>query len=342
MISKPKSISICFIGGDLSITKNQEISLFNLKNSYFVEFLHRGHKWENSYLSFSQIVNEFLVESKNEFIVFINPKVNPTPEQVEDLIQKLCSGFCWASRINFGFWASTKELFRNIGLMDERFIGGEYEDNDLIIRLKEFGKAIYWEYKLDEYPSSLTFPYSGDRGISKSIFSEKWIELDDEIRIDKNVKEKQFPLSIKLDRRVDIYNSWLDIDKSEFINPFDFSGLNQFKKNIVRVDCEYDVIYSKCNIKLKCENSSIFIEFICGEHTAISVCLINSHDQRLCSGPKSIMSNTWNHSPIFDYTEEFIEIKIFHCGNKIYHNKFIQIPFDIDLNFGLKIKKRIE
>ena len=35
-----------------------------------------------------------------------------------------------------GFWATTKNVFREIGLLDERFLGGEYEDFDFGIRMK--------------------------------------------------------------------------------------------------------------------------------------------------------------------------------------------------------------
>jgi hypothetical protein len=46
------------------------------------------------------------------------------------MIDKLISGYCFVSVIGTGYCGSTIELFRTIGLFDERYLGSEYEDDD--------------------------------------------------------------------------------------------------------------------------------------------------------------------------------------------------------------------
>lgn len=334
---KPNAISVCFVGGDLSLTKSQELNLDSLKDTYSVEFLHRGHKFSGSYPSFSQIINEFVVESENEFMVFINPKVSPEPYQVEDLINKLCLGYCWVSRINFGFWATTKELFRNIGLMDERFIGSEWEDNDFLLRLKLFRKAIFWEYKTDEY-EQISSPYFGNRGLSKNFFRMKWIESADVVYLNSHFsEEKKLPLKIRCDKRLDIYDSWSDCDKSVILG---YHGVSEhYNKNVLKLDTNCSKFYKEATILISADQSKNRVEFLCDEFTTIDVFFQNSIDGKLNCWSKSLNSNTWNSDSFFDSHEDIIEVKIFHDSEKIYHNKYLKLPFDFRLNIGLRINK---
>lgn len=337
-LNKPTHISICFVGGDLSITKNQESNLQNLSDDYIVEFLHRGDKLSQSYTSFSQIINEFVVESKNEFMIFINPKVKPEVYQVEDLIVKLCSGYCWVSRISFGFWAATKELFRNTSLMDERFIGSEYEDNDFILRLKMFNKAIFWEYQLDEYPWNIRSDFSGMRGLSKDVFSHKWYDDGVNVYLNKGYEEKKLPKNIKLKRNYEIFNSWLPGENSEIVVRYGIPGISElYNRNVEFRNVEPIIKYEKCNLVFSGDIESYKIEFLCNQKTHVTVVMINANSQKICTNTKTIYSNTWNMDRFFDDTEEFVEIKIFHCGDKIYHNKYTKIPLNLNLEIGLKI-----
>lgn len=335
-LNKPNGITICFVGGDLSITRQQEINLSELKNNYLVEFLHRGDKFTGGYVSFSQIINEFVIESQNEFMVFINPKVTPEAYQVEDLVQKLCSGYCWVSRINFGFWATTKELFRNVGLIDERFVGSEWEDNDFMLRLKRFGKAICWEYKYEEYPQNGS-TYFGSRGLTKNLFRLKWKEVGDDIFLNPLYsEEKKLPLSIRLNRNYEIFNSWLDSDSSVFLGePHGVSS--HYHKNIIESNSNYESEYCDSIIKFKGDADSNWVEFLCNNHTTIDVFFQNSKNGKLNCLSKVLTSNTWSSDSFFDGTEDIIEIKVFHGGDKIYHNKHVKIPFDFSINIGLQI-----
>lgn len=338
-INRPTSISICFVGGDLKLTKSQQDMLQEISNKYIVEFLHRGDKYSKNYNSFSQVINEFVVEAKNEFLVFINPKVESiSSEKIEDLIDKLCSGFCWVSRISFGFWATTKELFRNIGMMDERFIGGEYEDIDFIMRLKFFNRAIFWEYQYDEYPWNTRFNFSGMRGLSRDVFSNKWYDDGDSIYLNKGFEEKRLPMSIRLNRNYEIFNSWMNSDKTEIINRYDMPGISEYyKRNLKYRNLDQVIKYASSNLTLLSDGKSYKIEFLCNEKTHITVVMINSNDQRLCTSPKSIYSNTWCADDFYEDTDDYIEIKIFHCCDKIYHNKFTKRPINLNFDIGLKI-----
>jgi hypothetical protein len=337
-LNRPNSISICFIGGDLSITKSQENNLIDLADKYMVEFLHRGDKFTRNYHSFSQIINEFVVESENEFMIFINPKINPRVEHVEDLIDKLCSGYCWVSRVSFGFWATTKELFRNVGLMDERFIGSEYEDNDFMIRLKIFSKAIFWEYKLDEYPYNFRFPFSSMRGLSKDIFLYKWGDSRNDFYLNRMIEEKKLPKKIRLKRNYEIFNSWLDKDETKLIHSEVMPGMSEcYNKDIKLNKSDINLSYSMGVIKFSGDMKHNKVEFLCDISTHITVVMINLKSQNICTENRTIYSNTWFFNNFFDDTEDYIEIKIFHGADKIYHNKYVNIPFNFDVEIGLRI-----
>jgi hypothetical protein len=51
-------------------------------------------------------------------------------------------------------------------------------------------------------------------------------------------------------------------------------------------------------------------------------------------------SNTWNSNIMFDNVTDVNEIKIFHEGDKIYHNKAVLLPINMDINIGLRITEK--
>ena len=125
---------------------------------------------KSSYLSFSLLINESVNYVDNEFIIFVNPKSVPNKDDVDMIVKNLYLGYALVTRINFGLFGTTKELFRTVGLLDERFIGGENEDVDFILRLKLNNLAVYYEFDHSRYvnrgePSY----YNKYRGISINI-----------------------------------------------------------------------------------------------------------------------------------------------------------------------------
>jgi hypothetical protein len=43
---------------------------------------------------------------------------------------------------------------------------------------------------------------------------------------------------------------------------------------------------------------------------------------------------------MFDNVTDVNEIKIFHEGDKIYHNKAVLLPINMDINIGLRITEK--
>ena len=131
------------MSGDKHIAEQQSSLIDKDQLSFEVEEYFRYER--NSFLcqSFSQMINETIDDTESEFMIFINPKTIICTEDINFIINKLCSGYCFASLFGFAFFGMTKELVRNIGMLDESFLAGEYEDNDYLIRMKLFGKMVY-------------------------------------------------------------------------------------------------------------------------------------------------------------------------------------------------------
>lgn len=333
-IEIPKSFAICFVGGDKNKTNEQELLLKPLLEKYNIEFWRRCDRFSGFYASFSQIINEACNETNEEFIFFINPKVYPTSNQIEEMLIDLCSGFCWTSKIAFGFWGTTKELFRNIGLMDERFIGSEWEDNDFICRLKMFNKAIKWQYSLDLYPS-LPSPINDLRGSSLTLFKNKWIEIGNCLYLDESMSENK---RIKtFESRDDIKNSWMLFSESLIL---DNNGpISMIYKDIKIQNFKQEFKFTNSLVVLKINLNDIRVDFLCSEKTCVSIQILNKNKELITYGIL-LESNTWNSNIMFNNITDVNEIKIFHEGDKIYHNKNILLPLDINLNLGLRITKK--
>jgi hypothetical protein len=333
-IEIPKSFAICFVGGDEKRTNEQESLLKPLLENYNVEFWRRCDIFSGFYASFSQIINEACNETNEEFIFFINPKVNPNPKDIESMLIDLCSGYCWTSKIAFGFWGTTKELFRNIGLMDERFVGSEWEDNDFICRLKMFNKAIKWQYSLDLYPSKPS-PINDMRGLSLTFFKSKWIEIDDYLYLDSSMSENK--KIKKSESRNDIKDSWMPFSNSSIL---DNNGpISMIYKNIEIKKFKQNINFENSLIKININLNNIRVEFFCNEKTCISIQILNKNKELITYGIL-LESNTWNSNIMFNNITDVNEIKIFHEGDKIYHNKNILLPLDININLGLRITKK--
>ena len=337
-IELPKSISICLIGGDPNITSEQEELLKPLRKKYNVSFHKRSDSYTGFYASYSQIVNELVNESTNDFLFFMNPKVKPTPDQIEEMLLDLCSGFCWTSKIAFGLWGTTKELFREIGLFDETFIGSEWEDIDFICRLKQFGKAVKWQYQVELYPQEQS-KVNDLRGLSHTVFNNKWIEGDDNILyLDYDNSEHKKLKSYQSNYYIS--NSWSDFSESVFMD--NNSQAPWFKKDIRIKKFKKNYQYSNSKILINSTLDSIKIEFLCDYQTEITICFINSDGYSVTFGT-ILKSNTWYANRLFvERITEHCEIKIFHDGSKIYHNKYVFIPIKMDIEIGLKITNKIE
>lgn len=68
------------------------------------------------------------------------------------------------------FFGLSKELLRRIGFFDERFLGGWFEDNDFVLRLREADIAYYESESVEYHPGTSTWDHSG----TLEVFQSKW------------------------------------------------------------------------------------------------------------------------------------------------------------------------
>lgn len=86
-----------------------------------------------------------------------------------DLINK---GYGYVATYRFAFFGFKKEIIRRIGFFDERFIGGGYEDCDIMRRCIENNISIYESEEVIYYPKKSIW----NNSVSRTHFIKKWLE----------------------------------------------------------------------------------------------------------------------------------------------------------------------
>ena len=126
------------------------------------------------YPSFSKLVNECTAKADNEIVIMMSDKMLPTAANVQKAVSLINQGYGLVGLYRFGFFGFKKQLMRQIGMMDERFVGGGYEDDDFYIRLKEANIAMYITEEVEYSKSRSSWNY--DR--SRIHFLQKWIDTE--------------------------------------------------------------------------------------------------------------------------------------------------------------------
>ena len=123
--------------------------------------------------SFSKLVNSCVAAAPTEIVLLMSDKVLPTQQDVQRLVELLDQGYAMVALYRLAFFGFKKQLLRNIGMFDERFVGGGYEDDDLYLRLKEANLGVYITQEVAYTKSSSTWNYS----LSRGHFLEKWGDI---------------------------------------------------------------------------------------------------------------------------------------------------------------------
>ncbi len=95
------------------------------------------------YKSFSKLVNSCVAQCPTETIIIMSDKVLPTAEHVKRTLDLLQLGYAFVALYRFAFFGFKKELMRRIGMIDENYVGGGYEDDDFYARLVEQDLPLY-------------------------------------------------------------------------------------------------------------------------------------------------------------------------------------------------------
>lgn len=128
------------------------------------------------YPSFSKIINDVIVNNPTEIVIVASYKVRPTQNDVQKMIDLINEGYGCVATYRFAFFGFKKEFIRRIGFFDERFIGGGYEDCDIIRRCIENNISIYESEEVIYYPKQSTWNYSNPHSVSRTHFLKKWLE----------------------------------------------------------------------------------------------------------------------------------------------------------------------
>jgi len=144
---------------------NIEKSIFPEKVNYFDG---------TGYPSFSKLVNVCTAAADNEIVIIMSDKMLLTAADVQKTVSLINQGYGLVGLYRFGFFGFKKQLMRQMGMMDERFVGGGYEDDDFYIRLQEANIAMYVTEEVEYSKSKSSWNY--DR--SRIHFLQKWIDTD--------------------------------------------------------------------------------------------------------------------------------------------------------------------
>jgi hypothetical protein len=330
--------AFCFFANDINDVIRQENVLTKLSGQYQIERHYRHERNSGMYLSFSQMVNDAIDDTDSEFMIFCNPKTILTVDDIKFMINKLSKGYCFVSTVSFGLFGFSKELIRNIGMLDERFIGGGFEDNDFAIRLLEFGKASWWGYNKDGY--NLYYSKSNNlKYISTSIFHQKY-------NVNKEIKEiiinSHFFNHKKISKRHQennqlIFESWLDNNSNYGDGVFGDYLMNYKVKYNDNVKVQEIVEFSLNVVK---NNTDLLFELNSYTDLHLIITVIKS----LEFGRTVLKDLKLKNNHLFKVdTKEFlinedyidpIEIRVFLDDNQIYTNTLSEFE-DIKLKYNL-------
>lgn len=120
--------------------------------------------------SFSKIVNSVAEYSRTENVIIVGHKSFPKSNDIKKMVDLLNSGYGLVGLRKFAFFGFKKQLLRQIGMFDERFAGGGWEDNDIIMRMIMANIAYYMTEEIEYHPEPTTWDY----GVTLEHFTKKW------------------------------------------------------------------------------------------------------------------------------------------------------------------------
>jgi hypothetical protein len=120
---------------------------------------------------FSAILNSSIFESNSEFNILVNDKTRPEESHIVKILNLLNLGYGLAG-LSFHLFGLSKELFRKIGHWDERFVPGNYEDCDFLIRMHEANIGWYKTTEVEDHVKIVSSFIGSD--LPREWFLKKW------------------------------------------------------------------------------------------------------------------------------------------------------------------------
>ncbi len=211
-----KDITICLhCGCHQHIVDRQTKELEELSNDYNVTWNNRITRFPQAYPSYSELINHSIATSKDEFIIFVNDRCFPTAAEARKMLGHLQEGYAASFLWNVAYMAFSKELVRQIGWWDQRFLNGGWEDRDWMIRMAEANLKMY-ESQESHYTYEWKSPLQiEDRcALSTPHFDSKWAITHSSIQ--RHIQEEVYDEWSKTlgPPRPDISDSWDPWNKS--------------------------------------------------------------------------------------------------------------------------------
>ena len=134
---------------------------------------HIVHLDGTMYPSFSKLVNDCVRSCPTEMFIFMSDRMDISQNEIDKIVSMLEAGYAFVSLYSFAFFGFKKELIRQIGFMDERFIGGGYEDHDFSMRIVE-ARLPYFSSEMLLSLYVIKNRTNWNYGVSNRFYYEKW------------------------------------------------------------------------------------------------------------------------------------------------------------------------
>jgi GT2 family glycosyltransferase len=144
------------------------------------------------YPSFSKLVNSCVASANAETVIVMSDKVMPTNKDVTRLLGLLDQGFALVALYRLAFFGFRKQLLRDIGMFDERYVGGGFEDDDFYIRLKEANMGVYITHEIPYTKSVSGWNYN----LAQGHFINKWNNIAESGEIKRILPEEQYTYNL--------------------------------------------------------------------------------------------------------------------------------------------------
>lgn len=144
------------------------------------------------YPSFSKLVNSCVAAADTETVIVMSDKVMPSSKDVTRLLTLLDRGYAMVALYRLAFFGFKKQLLRQIGMFDERFVGGGFEDDDFYIRLKEADLGVYVSHEIAYAKSTSGWNYS----LAQGHFVNKWGDVAQTGKIQRILQEQSYQYNL--------------------------------------------------------------------------------------------------------------------------------------------------
>jgi GT2 family glycosyltransferase len=120
--------------------------------------------------SFAELCNSALLSCDTDLIVICSDKCFPDAKTIMEIRGMLMAGYGLVCAYRFGCFGISTNAINRIGLFDERFVGGGYEDTDYLFRFHEQDVAVFETESIPYFP----LPSLWKIAKSRDWFDKKW------------------------------------------------------------------------------------------------------------------------------------------------------------------------